>query len=70
MSITMSQILYASGSQPVVLGPPVVRGHLPGGPQARPNIYLILRNKYVNRTILAIFQFFPFHSLEINQMVE
>ena|SRR6218665_415446 len=23
--------------------PPVVRSHLPGGPQARPNIYLILR---------------------------
>ncbi len=27
-------------------------GHLPDGPQARPNVYLILRSKYANRSIL------------------
>jgi len=32
-----------SGSHPVVRGPPVVRDHLPGGLQVRPNIHLILR---------------------------
>jgi len=26
---------YSSGSQPVVRGLPVVRGHLPGGPRAK-----------------------------------
>jgi len=32
--------LYCSGSQPAVMvcRPPVVRGHQPGGLQARPNI--------------------------------
>lgn len=35
-------ILYRSGSQLVVHRPPVVHG-LSGGPQARINIYLILR---------------------------
>jgi len=39
-------IIEASGSQPVVRTPPVVRSHLPGGPQARPNINLNLRGKY------------------------
>jgi len=30
-------IMYNSGSQPLV------RGHLPGGRQSRPNVYLILK---------------------------
>ena len=38
-----NHLRYGSGSQPVVRGPLMVRDHLPGGPQARPNIYLILR---------------------------
>ena len=38
-SVTM---FYASGSQPVVRGPLVVRGHLPGGPRAEPDIYVYL----------------------------
>src|SRR6218665_1895946 len=37
---------HYNSSQPVVRGPPVVRSHLPGSLQAKPNIYLILRNKY------------------------
>src|SRR6218665_393021 len=40
-------ILYYSGSQPVAQRPPVVRSHLPGGPNANPLIYtyFILREK-------------------------
>jgi len=34
---------YSSGSQPVVRGPPVVRSHLSGGPQASSNIYFVFR---------------------------
>jgi len=45
-SLSFSPSFYISGSQPVVSGPPVVHRGLPGGPQASPNIYLILRKKY------------------------
>jgi len=37
------ETVYSSDSQPVVCGP------LAGGPNARPKIYLILREKYANR---------------------
>jgi len=43
--------LYSSGSQHVDREPPVVRCHLPGGPQARLNISLILRLEYAIRKI-------------------
>ena len=38
--------------------------NLPGGPQARPNVYLILRYKYAKRNFFPIFQFFSFESLD------
>jgi len=41
--LNQQAILYCSGSQPVVRGPPVFRDHMPGGPQERLKIYLILR---------------------------
>src|SRR6218665_988827 len=45
-------------SQSVVCRPPVVRSHLPGGVQARPNIYMKLRGRYANRQMFAISLFF------------
>ena len=49
---------YSSGSQPVVPGPPVVHSHLPGSPQARPNIYPILRKRYAKREMFQLSNFF------------
>jgi len=48
-------------SGPGSTGDPRLRGHLPGGPQARPNIYLILRPKYANREIFHFFKFVRFN---------
>ena len=57
------QMLLALGlsrndSKPVVRGPPVVRSHLPGGLQARPNIYLILRKRYAKGKMFEIYRNF------------
>ena len=38
------------------LTPLVVRNHLPGGPQASPNIQLILSKKYAKREMFEIFR--------------
>jgi len=50
-------VLYTSGSQPVVSGPPVVCSHLPGVPQARPKIYLILTKNMQKEKYLKFLNF-------------
>ena len=43
---------YISGSQPVVRGPLVVRGQLPGGPRAKPEMYVFLLTLGLPRGVL------------------
>jgi len=55
-------IWYGSISQPVVRRPLVVRSHLSGGPQARPSIYLTLRENMQKEKILKFIEFFSFQT--------
>jgi len=69
--VLMSSLLvqYGSGSQPVVCGPPVVRGQLPGGPPATPKPLSDFKIKIWQQKMLTISLIFWCQTLKINQMV-
>jgi len=54
----VTYILILSNLYQRFRGPLVVCSHLRGGLQAWPNIYLILRQKYVNGKFVSIHHFF------------